>query len=111
MFHEMVGDPQKDKELLTATSPALNAQKIKTPLLVAQGAQDPRVNKAESDQIVNGLKKRGIDVEYMIKENEGHGFRNEENKFDFYEAMEKFLDKHLHPETAATSSASSTGSR
>ena len=111
MFHEMVGDPQKDKELLTATSPALNAQKIKTPLLVAQGAQDPRVNKAESDQIVNGLKKRGIDVEYMVKENEGHGFHNEENKFDFYEAMEKFLDKHLHPETAATSSASSTGSR
>ena len=111
MFHEMVGDPQKDKELLTATSPALNAQKIKTPLLVAQGAQDPRVNKAESDQIVNGLKKRGIDVEYMVKENEGHGFHNEENKFDFYEAMEKFLDKHLHPETAAASSASSTGSR
>jgi hypothetical protein len=47
----------------------------------------------------------------MVKENEGHGFHNEENKFDFYEAMEKFLDKHLHPETAATSSASSTGSR
>jgi dipeptidyl aminopeptidase/acylaminoacyl peptidase len=86
--------------LLTATSPALNAQKIKTPLLVAQGAQDPRVNKAESDQIVNGLKKRGIDVEYMVKENEGHGFHNEENKFDFYEAMEKFLDKHLHPDSA-----------
>ena len=111
MFHEMVGDPVKDKNLLTATSPALNAQKIKTPLLVAQGAQDPRVNKAESDQIVNGLKKRGIDVEYMVKEDEGHGFHNEENKFDFYEAMEKFLDKHLHPETAAASSASSTGSR
>jgi hypothetical protein len=48
------------------------------------------VNKAESDQIVNGLKKRGIDVEYMVKENEGHGFHNEENEFDFYEAMEKF---------------------
>src|SRR4030095_1547604 len=110
MFHEMVGDPQKDKELLTATSPALNAQKIKTPLLVAQGAQDPRVNKAESDQIVNGLKKRGIDVEYMVKENEGHGFHNEENKFDFYEAIEKFLDKHLHPETASTSSAGTAGS-
>src|SRR5438046_7749827 len=91
----MVGDPVKDKDLLTATSPALNAQKIKTPLFVAQGAQDPRVNKAESDQIVNGLRKRGIDVEYMVKENEGHGFHNEENKFDFYEAMEKFLDKHL----------------
>jgi len=69
------------------------------------------VNKAESDQIVNGLKKRGIDVEYMVKDNEGHGFHNEENKFDFYEAMEKFLDKHLHPETTAASSATSSGSR
>src|SRR5207247_676421 len=54
MFHEMVGDPVKDKDLLTATSPALNAQKIKTTRSVAQGAQDPRVNKAESEQIVNG---------------------------------------------------------
>lgn len=95
MFHEMVGDEVKDKDLLAATSPALHADKIKTPLLVAQGAQDPRVNKAESDQIVAGLKKRGIDVEYMVKDNEGHGFHNEENKFAFYEAMEAFLAKHL----------------
>ena len=95
MFHEMVGDEVKDKDLLAATSPALHADKIKTPLLVAQGAQDPRVNKAESDQIVDGLRKRGIDVEYMVKENEGHGFHNEENKFAFYEAMEAFLAKHL----------------
>ena len=104
-MHEMVGDPVKDKELLTASSPALNAQKIKTPLLVAQGAQDPRVNKAESDQIVDGLRKRGVDVEYMVKENEGHGFHNEENRFAFYEAMEAFLDKHLHPEQAKQISA------
>ena len=95
MFHEMVGDEVKDKDLLAATSPALHADKIKTPLLVAQGAQDPRVNKAESDQIVDGLRKRGIDVEYMVKDNEGHGFHNEENKFAFYEAMEAFLAKHL----------------
>jgi dipeptidyl aminopeptidase/acylaminoacyl peptidase len=95
MFHEMVGDEVKDKELLAATSPALHADKIKTPLLVAQGAQDPRVNKAESDQIVDGLRKRGVDVEYMVKDNEGHGFHNEENKFAFYEAMEAFLAKHL----------------
>jgi len=53
------------------------------------------VNIQESDQIVEALKKRGIEVEYMVKENEGHGFRNEENRFDFYRAMEKFLGKHL----------------
>jgi len=97
MLHEMLGDPERDTDLLTATSPALNAGKIKTPLLVAQGTQDPRVNKAESDQIVDGLRKRGIEVEYIVKDNEGHGFHNEENKLAFYEAMEKFLDKHLQP--------------
>ena len=62
MFHEMVGDPEKDKELFTAASPVMHADKIKTPLFVAQGAQDPRVNKNESDQMVEALKKRGVDV-------------------------------------------------
>jgi dipeptidyl aminopeptidase/acylaminoacyl peptidase len=94
-MHEMVGDPEKDKDLFAAMSPALNTDKIKTPLFVAQGAQDPRVNKAESDQIVQSLRKRGVNVEYMVKDNEGHGFDNEENRFAFYEAMETFLAKHL----------------
>ncbi len=97
MFHEMVGDPVKDKAMMEAVSPVMHADKIKTPLFVAQGAHDPRVNKDESDQMVEALKKRGVDVEYMVKDNEGHGFHNEENRFDFYEAMEKFLAKYLQP--------------
>jgi len=95
MMYEMVGNPDKDKALFEENSPALNADRIKAPLFVAQGAKDPRVNIDESNQIVNALKKRGIDVEYMVKENEGHGFHNEENRFSFYEAMESFLAKHL----------------
>jgi dipeptidyl aminopeptidase/acylaminoacyl peptidase len=95
MMHEMVGDPEKDKARLAEASPALNARRIKAPLLIAQGARDPRVNKDESDQMVAALKKRGIDVPYIVKENEGHGFHNEENQFDFYEAMERFLAKYL----------------
>jgi len=95
MFYEMIGHPEKDKELLQAASPVFHVDKIKVPLLIAQGANDPRVPKAESDQMVEALKKRGIDVPYMVKENEGHGFLNEENRFDFYRAMEKFLAKYL----------------
>ena len=98
-MYEMVGNPEDpaDKARLSATSPALNADRITTPLLVAQGARDPRVNQAESDQIVAALRKRGVDVEYIVKENEGHGFANEENRFDFYTAMESFLAKYLKP--------------
>lgn len=95
MMFEKMGDPEKDKEQFIATSPSLNAHKIKTPLFIAQGANDPRVKKTESDQMVEALKKNGIEVEYMVKDDEGHGFRNEENKFDFYRAMEKFLKKHI----------------
>ncbi|KOS71677.1 peptidase [Lysinibacillus contaminans] len=95
MFYERVGHPEKDKELLTAVSPVFHADKIKTPLFVAQGANDPRVNQAESDQIVEALRARGVEVEYMLKENEGHGFANEENSIEFYNAMIKFFDKHL----------------
>ncbi len=95
LFYERVGHPEKDKDLLTAVSPIFHADKIKTPLFVAQGANDPRVNKAESDQIVEALRARGVDVEYMLKENEGHGFANEENRIEFYNAMVKFFDSHL----------------
>ena len=95
MLYEMVGHPEKDKELLTSSSPLLHVDKIKVPLFIAQGANDPRVKKSESDQIVKALKARGIDVPYMVKENEGHGFYNQENNFDFYREMEKFLQKHI----------------
>jgi dipeptidyl aminopeptidase/acylaminoacyl peptidase len=95
MFYEMVGNPEIDKELLKETSPVFHVNKIKAPLLIAQGANDPRVAKSESDQIVEALKKRGIDVPYIVKNNEGHGFHNEENRFEFYRAMEEFLGKHL----------------
>ena len=76
-------------------SPVFHAENIKAPLLIIQGRQDPRVNINESDQMVTAMKKRGVEVEYLVKDNEGHGFRNEENRFEVYEFMEKFLKKHL----------------
>lgn len=95
MMYEMVGHPEKDKELLASSTPLFHIDKIKAPLFVAQGAMDPRVKKSESDQIVNALREKNIDVEYMVKDNEGHGFSNEENRFEFYTAMEKFMEEHL----------------
>jgi dipeptidyl aminopeptidase/acylaminoacyl peptidase len=97
MLHEMVDHPEHDKEMMTKYSPVYNVDKIKAPLLVLQGAKDPRVVKAESDQIVDALTKRGIDVEYIVKENEGHGFRSLENRLEAYQAMDKFLKQHLNP--------------
>ena len=101
MMYEMVGNPNTDKDLFHAASPVFHVENIQAPLLVAQGAKDPRVNIEESNQIVEALKKRGIDVPYLVKENEGHGFRNEENRFEFYEAMEAFLAKYLTPDIDA----------
>lgn len=98
MFYEMVGNPKSDSLMLAQVSPVFLVDKIKAPIFVAQGANDPRVNKNESDQIVKALKARNIEVEYMVKDNEGHGFHNEENRFDFYRSMLAFLDKHLKPQ-------------
>lgn len=95
MLHEMVGHPEEDKELMTSSSPAFHVDQIQVPLFVVQGANDPRVNIDESDQIVKSLKKREVDVVYMVKYDEGHGFANEENKFEFYKAMLGFLDTYL----------------
>jgi dipeptidyl aminopeptidase/acylaminoacyl peptidase len=96
-MEEMIGysDDEAGIARMRAASPLDSADKIKTPLLIAQGAHDPRVNKAESDQMVAALRARGVDVPYMVKDNEGHGFHNEENRFAFYRAMEQFFGKYL----------------
>ncbi|HEY9115810.1 MAG TPA: S9 family peptidase [Bacteroidales bacterium] len=100
MFYEMCGNPVTDSLMLREVSPVYQVDKIKAPLFIAQGRNDPRVNVDESDQMVEAMQARGIAVEYLVKDNEGHGFRNEENRFEFYRAMENFLNAHLGNETA-----------
>jgi len=95
MMYEMVGDPVQDSVMMRAASPVFHVENIRCPLFIAQGATDPRVNKDESDQVVAALKARGVDVQYLVKDNEGHGFRNEENRLEFYRAMDAFLDQHI----------------
>jgi dipeptidyl aminopeptidase/acylaminoacyl peptidase len=95
MLYEMIGDPQQDRELLEAASPILHVNRIRAPLFIAHGVNDPWVSKTDTDRLVKAMKDRGLEVVYMLKENEGHGFRNVENRLDFYRQMESFLAKHL----------------
>ncbi len=97
LFYERMGDPNTPagKALLVERSPLHSADKIKTPLLVVQGANDPRVNKREADQIVIALRDRGFPVEYIVAPDEGHGFARPVNNMALYMSAEKFLNKHL----------------
>ena len=92
-----VGDPDDPDQLadLEARSPMTRVDDITAPLLVIQGANDPRVTKPESDQIVAALRARGVEVEYIVKDDEGHGFVRPENRMDVYRAVERFLARHL----------------
>jgi len=95
VFHQRVGNPDTEEEFLRARSPLFKVDQIKIPMLIAQGANDPRVKQAESEQIVEAMKNKGIDFEYMLFPDEGHGFAKPENRLRFYGAAEKFLAKHL----------------
>ena len=97
MFHERMGDPTTEdgKAQLMRQSPLHSADKIKVPLMVVQGANDPRVKKAESDQIVVAMRELGLPVEYICAPDEGHGFSRPENNMAYLAAAEKFLSKHL----------------
>ncbi len=94
-LYRRVGNPDTEAEFLKSRSPLFRVDQIKIPILIAQGANDPRVKQAESEQIVEAMKKKGIDYEYMLFPDEGHGFAKPENRLKFYAAAEKFLAKHL----------------
>jgi len=94
-LYKRVGNPETDKEFLWSRSPLSRACDIRIPLLIAQGANDPRVKQAESEQIVAALKDAGIDYEYMLFADEGHGFAKPENRLKFYAAAERFLARYL----------------
>jgi dipeptidyl aminopeptidase/acylaminoacyl peptidase len=96
-WHLFVGDPsdpEQEADML-ARSPITHVDRIRTPLLVVQGANDSRVVKAESDNLVEALRARGVEVEYLVKDNEGHGFVNPDNLIELYHAVERFLAQHL----------------
>jgi dipeptidyl aminopeptidase/acylaminoacyl peptidase len=97
VFYQRMGNPDtpEGKALLEAESPIHSADKIRTPLLVAQGANDPRVNRREAEQIVVALRDRGFPVEYILAPDEGHGFQRPVNNSALFMESEKFLAQHL----------------
>jgi dipeptidyl aminopeptidase/acylaminoacyl peptidase len=95
MLHQRVGNPETETEFLRSRSPLFHVEQIKIPMLIAQGANDPRVKQSESEQIVAAMEAKGIDHEYLLYPDEGHGFAKPENRLNFYAAAEKFLAKHL----------------
>ena len=88
-----------ERKIMEAVSPALNVEKINKPLFIVQGANDPRVNIDESDQMVENLRARGVEVPYMVKYDEGHGFGHEHNQLEMYKCMMGFLAQHLTPDS------------
>ena len=94
-LYKEIGDPNTELEMLKASSPLFHADKIRRPLIVLQGANDPRVIKPESDEIVEAAKKSGVPVEYVVFDNEGHGFTKKANEIRANKAILDFLDKHL----------------
>ncbi|MGH9281508.1 MAG: prolyl oligopeptidase family serine peptidase [Acidimicrobiales bacterium] len=95
LFHTRVGNPETEEEFLWSRSPLSRVDQVQVPLLIAQGANDPRVKQAESEQFVAALRDKGIDHEYLLFDDEGHGFAKPENRLRFYAAAEAFLSKHL----------------
>ena len=94
-FYERVGNPETEEDFLKSRSPLFYVDRIRIPMLIAQGANDPRVRQAEAEQVVAAMKERDLDYEYLLFEDEGHGFARPENRLKFYAAAERFLAKHL----------------
>lgn len=99
-LYEEMGDPATDAERLRRISPLFHADQIERPLMVLQGANDPRVLKVESDEIVEAVKANGVPVEYVLFEDEGHGFSSKENRTEAWTRILAFLDQHLSGEGA-----------
>ena len=94
-IHKRIGNPETEADFLKARSPLFKVDQIEIPIMIAQGANDVRVKQSESEQIVEAMKVKGIEYEYMLFPDEGHGFRKPDNRMKFYAEAERFLAKHL----------------
>ncbi|MCP5113535.1 MAG: prolyl oligopeptidase family serine peptidase, partial [bacterium] len=94
-LYQELGNPETEEEYLRRISPLFHADQISKPLIVLQGANDPRVLQVESDEIVEAVRKNGVPVEYVVFDDEGHGFSKKANRIEGYRAIRRFLDEQL----------------
>jgi dipeptidyl aminopeptidase/acylaminoacyl peptidase len=95
MIYEMIGNPETDVEYLRQCSPVFHTEHINVPIFIAHGEKDQRMSVAEINQFVKSLKKKELKVTYLLMNDEGHGFRKEENKINLYTELETFFDENL----------------
>ncbi|HEV7766857.1 MAG TPA: S9 family peptidase [Thermoanaerobaculia bacterium] len=104
-LYDEIGNPETELERLKETSPVFHADKIRKPLIVIQGKNDPRVIKVESDDLVEAVRKNGVPVEYVVFDDEGHGFTKKKNQITAYAAILEFLNKYMPARAAAPAAA------
>ena len=95
MWDAEIGNPDTEEDYLRQISPLFHAENIVKPMIVLQGANDPRVLQVESDEMVAAIRENGVPVEYVLFDDEGHGFRKKENQIEGYKAILAFLEEHL----------------
>nr|WP_272942203.1 prolyl oligopeptidase family serine peptidase [Alkalibacillus haloalkaliphilus] len=95
VLYKKIGDPYEENEYIRSISPLFHAENISKPLIVLQGANDPRVLQEESDEIVEAVKNNNMPVEYIVFDDEGHGFTKRNNRIKGYHAIKEFLDQYL----------------
>lgn len=101
-IHKRMGNPDTEEEFLKSRSPLFKVDQIKIPILIAQGANDPRVKQEEAEQIIAVMKEKGLEYEYLLFPDEGHGLAKPENRLTYYAAVEQFLAKHMGGRYEAT---------
>ena len=95
-FYEKLGDPEEEQELLRSISPFFYADRITKPVMILQGATDPRCPREQSDEMVAAIRRNGGRVEYLVYDDEAHGFRKQKNAIHAYGAILNFFDRHLN---------------
>lgn len=94
-YSRTIGDPDKERDLLAEYSPITHIERLRAPVFIVHGRNDPRVPMRQAETLRRAMRSKNLPFEWMVKNNEGHGFRHEENRIELYTAMERFMERHF----------------